>query len=77
MNSTGIVARNAFFTFLSVAASNLISFITIPLIARSLGASAYGTWWLASAVAAFAAIFVEGGQDIYVNLAVAQCVKRT
>jgi O-antigen/teichoic acid export membrane protein len=72
MNSTAIVARNAFFTFLAVAASNLISFVTIPLIARSLGSSEYGTWWLASTVAASAAMFVEGGQDVYVNLAVAR-----
>src|ERR1700681_4085011 len=67
--NTAIVARNAFFTFLAVAASNLIAFVTLPLIARSLGSSEYGIWWLASTVAAFAAMFVEGGQDVFVNLA--------
>lgn len=71
MKTTAIVARNAFFTFLAVAASNLISFVTIPLVARSLGSFDYGSWCLASAIAAVAALFVEGGQDAFVNLAVA------
>jgi polysaccharide transporter, PST family len=71
-SSSAIVARNAFFAFLAVAASNLISFVTLPLIARSLGSFEYGTWWLASTIAAFAAMFVESGQDVYVNLAVAR-----
>src|SRR3954465_2897434 len=72
MNSRKLVAKNAFLMVLSQLATNGLSIITLPLIARTLGSTDYGIWWLAVSVSSFAALFMEAGQDGYSSLAVAR-----
>jgi O-antigen/teichoic acid export membrane protein len=72
MNSRKLVAKNAFLMVLSQLATNGLSIITLPLLARTLGSTDYGIWWLAVSVSAFAALFMEAGQDGYASLAVAR-----
>jgi O-antigen/teichoic acid export membrane protein len=72
MSSRALVAKNAFLMVLSQLVTNGLSFITLPLLARTLGSTEYGIWWLAVSVSSFAAIFMEAGQDGYASLAVAR-----
>ncbi|HEX4383645.1 MAG TPA: oligosaccharide flippase family protein, partial [Myxococcales bacterium] len=72
MSSRALVAKNAFLMVLSQLVTNGLSFVTLPLLARTLGSTDYGIWWLAVSVSSFAAIFMEAGQDGYASLAVAR-----
>lgn len=72
MSSRALVAKNAFLMVVSQLVTNGLSFITLPLLARTLGSNDYGIWWLAVSVSSFAALFMEAGQDGYASLAVAR-----
>lgn len=76
MNTRALVARNAFFMLLSQLATTGLSFATVPLIARALGSTDYGIWWLGSAIAGVAALFIDWGLDGYIVLAVARSQQR-
>jgi O-antigen/teichoic acid export membrane protein len=76
MNSRAIVTRNAFSLLLSQIVTNGLSFLTVPLVARSLGTVDYGHFYLASVIAAFAGMLAECGQEGYVILAVARSNSR-
>ncbi len=72
MNSGALVTRNALVLLLAQIATNALSFVTVPLVARSLGSTDYGTLYLASVIAMFAAMVADCGQNAYVTLAVAK-----
>lgn len=76
MNSRSIVTRNAFSLLWSQIVTNGLSFLTVPLVARSLGTVDYGAFYLASVIAAFAGMLAECGQEGYVILAVARSNSR-
>jgi O-antigen/teichoic acid export membrane protein len=76
MNTRAIVARNAFALFVAQVITNLLSFVTVPLLARVLGSNDYGTWWLAGQVVGFAFLLVDCGQEGYIALAVARAPER-
>jgi O-antigen/teichoic acid export membrane protein len=72
MSSAHVVARNAFILLLSQVTTTLLSFVAVPLLARSLGTTEYGTYWLAFSVASFAVLVVEWGQDSLLPLMIAE-----
>ncbi|HZX93272.1 MAG TPA: oligosaccharide flippase family protein [Myxococcales bacterium] len=72
MNSRTIVSRNALLMLVSQLLTNGLSFITVPLLARWLGSTDYGTMYLAGVVAGFGAMAIECGQDNYSVLAIAR-----
>jgi len=73
MRSTGtLVARNALAMLASQIVTSVLSFIAVPLMARSLGTTGYGNLWLAISVAGFAVLLLDWGQEAYVPIAVAQ-----
>jgi O-antigen/teichoic acid export membrane protein len=76
MNTRVLVARNAFFMLLSQLATTALSFATVPLIARALGSTDYGVWWLGGAIAGVAALFIDWGLDGYIVFAVARSRER-
>jgi O-antigen/teichoic acid export membrane protein len=76
MDTRALVARNAFFMLLSQLATTALSFATVPLIARALGSTDYGIWWLCAAIAGVAALFIDWGLDGYVVFAVARSRER-
>jgi O-antigen/teichoic acid export membrane protein len=76
MNARTIVSRNALLMFVGHVLTNALSFITVPLIARWLGSTDYGTMYLAGTVAGFGAMAVECGQDAYLVIAAARSNSR-
>lgn len=58
------VSRNTLLQLANQAVTLIVSLLSFTMIARALGASAYGSFGLASTYAAFVAIAIDGGLDI-------------
>ena len=76
MSNRRIVFRNAVALLMSQAATMVMSFVTVPLVARALGSRDWGTMYLAGMVANFAVMVVECGQDNYILFSVAKANHR-
>jgi O-antigen/teichoic acid export membrane protein len=73
----GGMARNAFHLLLGQIATTALSILLSAAIARSLGASDFGLWYLVNSVVAFAYVFVDWGHGAYVIREVARHPNRT
>src|SRR5437016_596845 len=76
LSTRATVGRNAIALVVAQVVTNVLSFITVPILVRSLGATEYGRLYLAGVIASFAAILLESGQEGYVVLAVARANAR-
>jgi O-antigen/teichoic acid export membrane protein len=66
-NASGAtVARNALFLVLGQAATTALAIVFSAALARSLGATDFGIYYLIATMSAFAYVFVEWGQPLFV-----------
>ncbi len=70
--SGSAVARNAFYLTLGQAATTALAIVMSAAVGRSLGAQDFGLYYLVSAMSAFAYVFVEWGQSLFVMRMVAR-----
>jgi len=70
--SSRAIARSALHLLLGQVAMTALSIFISAAIGRSLGAADYGVLYLASSIAAFAFVFVDWGQTLYVVREVAR-----
>lgn len=68
----GSIAKNAGYLVLGQAVSTGLGILVTALLARILGASDFGVFYLASTITAFAYVFVEWGQSTYLAREVAR-----
>jgi O-antigen/teichoic acid export membrane protein len=72
MRTRTLVAKNALALLVAQVITNLLSFVSVPLLARALQSSRYGTWWLMGQIIGFGFLLVDFGQEGYISLAVAR-----
>ena len=60
------VARNALYLVIGQGATTVLEIVFSAALARSLGAQEFGTYYLISTMSAFAYVFVEWGQPLFV-----------
>lgn len=76
MNTGSVVARSVFILLLSQVATNLLSFVAVPLLPRALGTADYGRYWVAMTIAVLGAQLVDWGHEGFLPLAVARAQGR-
>jgi O-antigen/teichoic acid export membrane protein len=66
VHAAGTVARNAFFLVLGQVTTTALAIVLNAALARFLGTADFGVYYLITTMCAFAYVFVEGGQQMYV-----------
>jgi len=70
--SSAAIARNAFYLVLGQVATTALAIVLSAALARSLGAKDFGLYFLITTMSAFAYVFVEWGQQLFVIREVAR-----
>jgi O-antigen/teichoic acid export membrane protein len=66
VHAAGTVAGNAFFLVIGQVATTALAIVLNAALGRFLGAADFGVYYLITTLCAFAYVFVEGGQPMYV-----------
>ena len=71
------LARNVFNLLMGQISTTILTIILSAVVARTLGPSDFGVWYLVTAVATFTYVFVDWGHGAYVIREVARHPERT